>query len=256
MRRLSHDRLVTTASPIVLLCVWEVAARTGLVDARILPPPTAVVQMIYTMVLKQGLAEHTAWTMGRFFVGLVVGLVPGVFIGLSMGLFRSVRLIIIPLLAIFYTVPRIALFPIVMIFVGLNETSNLIMIALGPFFTMIITAMGAVMNVDPIYRDVAKNFNAQPRHLYFMVTLPSIAPALMDGLRLSVGLALLGTISVEFLVSDTGLGHVIWHSWELLSLTQSMAGVVVAAFFGFLVYFSVDLLERWLVPWQKPTTFT
>ena len=79
------------------------------------------------------------------------------------------------------------------------------------------------------YREVAKNFDAKPQHLYFQVTLPAIAPALMDGLRISVGLALLGAISVEFLVADNGLGHLIWNSWQLLSLKQSMAGLVVAA---------------------------
>ena len=67
-------------------------------------------------------------------------------------------MILNPIVAILYPIPRIALFPLVLILVGLNETSNLIMIAIGPFFTMLITAMAAVINVEPIYRDVARNF--------------------------------------------------------------------------------------------------
>lgn len=201
------------------------------------------------------LLADTGYTVARFLAGMALGVVPGLFLGLTMGLFRWVGIVFGPIIAIFYNVPRIALFPLVLIIVGLNESSNILMIALGPFFTMLITAMGAVTNVDQIYRDVAKNFNAGPRHLYFMVTLPAIAPTLMDGLRISVGLGLLGTIAVEFLVAENGLGHVIWNSWQVLSLSQSMAGLVIAALVGYIFYASLALLERVLLPWHQPTRF-
>jgi NitT/TauT family transport system permease protein len=151
-------------------------------------------------------------------------------------------------------VPRIALFPLVLILVGLNETSNIVMIAIGPFFTMLITAMGAVQNVEPIYLDVAKNFGVKPRHLYFTVTLPAVMPALMSGVLVSLGLALLGTVAVEFLVSQEGLGYVIWNSWQILSLSRSMAGLVVAAILGAACYLLMDWLEKWLTPWQQVST--
>ena len=83
------------------------------------------------------------------------------------------------------------------------------------------------------------------------MTLPAAMPTLMGGLRISVGLGLLGTVAVEFLVGESGLGHVIWNSWQVLSLQRSMAGLVVSAIVGFAVYLSMDLLERYLVPWQK-----
>jgi ABC-type nitrate/sulfonate/bicarbonate transport system permease component len=250
------ERAVSIASPIVLLILWEIAARTGLIDARILPAPTVVIATIFEMLKNEDLAGNTWATVLRFVIGMVAGVIPGVFLGLSMGLFRWFGIVLGPVIAVFYNVPRIALFPLVLILVGLNETSNILMIALGPFFTMLITSMGAVMNVDQIYRDVAKNFNAKPSHLYFMVTLPAVAPALMDGLRISVGLGLLGTIAVEFLTGDTGLGHLIWNSWQVLSLKQSMAGLVVAALVGYLFYASLALLERLVVPWHRPTNFT
>jgi NitT/TauT family transport system permease protein len=111
------------------------------------------------------------------------------------------------------------------------------------------------MNVDPIYRDVARNFRARRRDLYLRITLPAIAPALMDGLRISTGLGLLGTVAVEFLVGESGLGHVIWNSWQVLSLTQSMAGLVAASIIGWCFYSSLPLLDRFLIPWQRAQTF-
>lgn len=254
--RSSIERAASIASPIVLLILWEIAARAGLIDTRILPAPTVVGRTIVDLLQHGTLLFDTEQTVEQFLIGMAVGVVPGVFVGLSMGLFRWVGVILNPIFAVFYNVPRIALFPLVLIFVGLNNTSNIVMIALGPFFTMLITSMGAATNIEPIYRDVARNFHARPRHLYLMVTLPAIAPALIDGLRLSVGLGLLGTIAVEFLVADNGIGHLIWNSWQVLSLTQSMAGLVVAALVGYVFYGSLSLLERIAIPWQRRTSFT
>jgi ABC-type nitrate/sulfonate/bicarbonate transport system permease component len=244
------ERLVALASPILLLIAWELAARTKLIDPRILPAPSVVLATIWELLRDGQLAGDVRDTVVRFLVGLVFGVVPGVFIGATMGLFRWPRAALGPLVAMFYNVPRIALFPLVLILVGLNEFSNELMIALGPFFTMLITTMGAVMNVEPAYRDVARNFNTGTRHLYTLVVLPAITPTLMDGLRLSLGLALLGTITVEFLVGESGLGHLIWNSWTVLSLKQSMAGLIVATGVGAFFYASLSWLERMLIPWR------
>jgi ABC-type nitrate/sulfonate/bicarbonate transport system permease component len=246
----STERRIAIASPIALLVVWEFAARAHLIDARILPAPSRVLATIWDLLITGDLLLDIRDTTVRFLVGLLLGAVPGVLVGATMGLFRWPRAAISPLVALFYNVPRIALFPLVLILVGLNELSNLIMIALGPFFTMLITTTGAIMNVEPGYRDVAKNFNTGTRHLYTLVMLAAISPVLLDGMRLSVGLALLGTVTVEFLVGESGLGHLIWNSWTVLSLTQSMAGLVVAALLGSLAYSALALLEKILIPWR------
>ena len=246
------DMLAAFGSPIAVLVLWEIGARTGILDRRILPPPTVVAVTIWDMIKHDQLLENTGITTLRFLVGMIVGTIPGTLLGLTMGLFRGVRVTLKPLVAIFYPIPRIALFPLVLILVGLNETSNIIMIAIGPFFTMLITAMAAVINVEPIFLDVAKNFGVKPRQLYFTVTLPAVLPSLMAGGLVSLGLALLGTVAVEFLVSTEGLGYVIWNSWQVLSLSRSMAGLVVAAILGAACYLLMDWLERWITPWQSP----
>jgi len=245
------EKILVVASPVGVFVLWEILAHLGWIDVRVLPPPSAVAITMVVMFGEEGLLDHTAATLFRFFIGMAVGVVPGVLIGLTMGIFRWFRAFTNPLVALFYPIPRIALFPLVLILVGINETSNIVMIALGPFFTMLISAMYSVLNIDRIYRDVAENFATGPRHLYTMVTLPAAMPTLMGGLRISIGLGLLGTVAVEFLVGESGLGHVIWNSWQVLSLQRSMAGLVVSAVVGFAVYLSMDLLERHLVPWQR-----
>jgi NitT/TauT family transport system permease protein len=236
----------------MLLVLWEVLSRAGVLDVRIFSRPTLVAGLILKLALDGTLWKHASATLARLAVGMVAGAVPGLFLGLTMGLFRVPRAIINPLVSATYALPRIALFPLVLLIVGLNEQSNIIMIALGPFFTMVISATAAVMNVDRIYLRVARSFKVSTADLYTQVVLPAAMPIILSGFKLSLGLGLLGVVSVEFLLADTGLGYMIWHSWQILSLGESMAGLLVTGILGYLMFLALDRLERRLVPWAAP----
>src|SRR5262249_55604107 len=157
------------------------------------------------------LPRSTGITLSRFALGTIVGVVPGLVLGLVMGLSRNLRAVLYPLVAAIYPLPRIAMFPLVLLVVGLNEASNVIMVALGPFFTMLITTMAAVVNIEPIYLKVARSFKARGRDLYLGVVFPAALPIIFGGLRLSLGLALFGVVAVEFLNTNNGIGYEIWH---------------------------------------------
>lgn len=237
-------------TPLVVVIVWEALSRFSIVDPRILAPPTAVVNQFWQL-LREGQMMSDIWhTVGRFVVGTLVGLVPGLLIGLTFGLFRWTRAILRPLVMILYPVPRIALFPLILIFIGLNETSNYMMIAIGPFLTVIIITMGAVLDIDPVYREVAVSFNTGLRDLYSLVTIPAALPAILGGVRIAVGEGLLATIAVEFLVTSDGIGALIWRSWQVLSLKDSLVGLVLAATLGVVTFYIIDIAERRLIPWQ------
>jgi ABC-type nitrate/sulfonate/bicarbonate transport system permease component len=244
-----RDRIMAVVSPLAVLIIWEIASRTGLVDRRILAPPTVIAGTIWELIQSGSLLQQSGETLARFFVGFFVGLIPGTLIGLAMGVSPWTRSVVQPLVAAFYPLPRIALFPIILILVGLNETSNVILISLGPFFTMIITTMAAVLNVEPIYKEVANSFGARPRDLYFDVMFPAALPVIMGGVKLSVGLALLNTVAVEFLVADSGIGHLIWNSWTTLSISQSVAGLVTAGIIGSTLFAIAGAIEKRVVPW-------
>jgi NitT/TauT family transport system permease protein len=243
---------VSWASPIAFLLLWELLSRTNVVDSRIIAPPTQIVATLIVMVQQENFLAQVGATLLRYLSGLVIGVVPGVCIGLTMGLFAWPRAILQPLVNILYPLPHIALFPIVLILVGQNEKSNLIMVALGPFFTMLIVAARAVRNIDPIYLDVATSFETRVSDLYARVVFPAALPTIAAGMRIAVGLALVSTIAVEFLVADNGIGHVIWNSWQILSLSRSVAGLAVTGAIGLVSFLAFSWLERRILPWETP----
>ncbi len=246
---ISREQVFVVVSPVALLVLWEVLSRAKILDPRIFWSPTTVSALMVKMVADGELVTHTAATMQRLVLGTIAGVVPGLVIGLTMGLFRWPRAVINPLVSALYPLPRIALFPLVLLIVGLNEQSHLIMVTLGPFFNMLITTVAAVRNVEPIYLRVARSFETKTWDLYRLVVLPAALPILFSGLKLSLGLGLLGVVAVEFLNTNDELGYLIWHSWEILSLGQSMVGLVTAGLIGFLLFLVLDWLEKRLLPW-------
>ncbi|NYT69831.1 ABC transporter permease [Pusillimonas noertemannii] len=238
-------------SPLTVLIIWELCSRLGWADDRILPAPTTVLVTLADLAREGELWEHLGHTASRFGVGMVLGTIPGILLGLTMGMFRWCRIILRPIITVLYPLPRIALFPLFLILVGLNETSNVLMIALGPFFTMVISSMAGVLNIDPIYKDVAASFETKPLDLYRKVMLPASMPVIMSGVHISIGLALMTTTAVEYLNADTGLGYLIWHSWQILSLKLSLAALLAAGMMGSLIFGLFQWLERLLLPWQQ-----
>lgn len=250
--RLTPERALAVLSPLALLVLWQIASDNSLVDPRILPPPTHVISTTVHLIAHGGILTDMRYTILRFLVGLALGTIPGALIGITMGLFRWPRATIRPLIQSLYPLPPIALFPIVLILVGLNETSNVIMIAIGPFFTMTITVAAAVRNIDPIYLQVAESFETGKLDLYRRITIPAVLPVMLGAFRVSLGLALVGTTTVEFLVADRGLGHVIWQAWQTLSLDQSVAGLILVAAIGVVGFGLTNLAEHRLVRWNVP----
>ncbi len=158
---MSRERLFAFISPLSLLLLWELTSRTGVLDQRIFSRPTSVAVLMWIMLTNEQLARDTGATLARLFVGTVIGTLPGLVLGLIIGLFRTPRAVVNPLISVTYGLPRVALFPLVLLIVGLNEASNVIMVALGPFFTMVIGTAAAVQNVDPIYLKVARSFKCR-----------------------------------------------------------------------------------------------
>jgi NitT/TauT family transport system permease protein len=248
-RGLKLEHLAAVISPLSLLVAWQLLSDQRVLDPRIFSSPTAVLQLGAHLTTDGELPANIVVTLVRMLIGAAAGIIPGLLLGLIMGLFRIPRAFLHPLVSAILPLPRIALFPLVLLVVGLNERSNVIMVALGPFFQMVIGTMAGVINVDPIYLRVARSFNISTTGLYRYVIFPAALPIIFSAIRLSLAVSFLGVVAVEFLQSSNGLGYVIWHSWQILSLGESMVGLVAAGVIGYAMFLGLDWVEKRSLPW-------
>lgn len=244
------ERVLSLLSPVLLLVLWEGLVRIGILDARFFPAPTRVVVTMWQLVASGQLIEHIGISLMRCLVGFVMGAVPGVVLGLSMGMFPLARAAIWPMIGALYPIPKIAILPLVMLIFGLGESSKWVIIAIAVFFPVLINSMAGVMGIEQIYHDVGKNFGASRLNHYLTIALPGALPLVITGLRLAWGISLLMIVAAEFVAAKSGLGYLIWQSWQTFAVEQMYVGIVTISLLGYLSFVLLDEVAKLLLPWR------
>ena len=244
------ERLVSLFSPVLLLVLWELLVRVHLLDARFFPAPTSIVGTFKTLIVSKELLIDLKDTLGRVAVGLLMGGVPGLVLGAFMGLARPVRAFFKPMVAALFPIPKIAILPLIMLIFGLGEMSKYVSVAIGVVFLVLINTMAGVMNIDQIYLDVGKNFGASRWQFYKTIAIPGALPSIFTGFQLALGVALIVIVATEFVGAKTGIGYLIWESWQTFSVEAMYCGLVTCAFLGFLAQLGLDTLQRLVIPWK------
>ena len=232
-----------------MLAVWELLARGGFISPIVAPAPSRIVAALINELKTGELQDHLTATAARLSVGLAIGGTVGILAGIAMGLSWRLRRFADPFVAAAHPLPKIAILPIVMVFLGVGELSKIAVVALGVFFPMLINTMTGVRQISPTYFDVAKSYGATRWKLFTRVVLPASMPMILSGLRIGLNIALVVTISIEIVAASRGLGALIWLSWEVLRIEVLYAALFVTAALGICFNILMQFLLGRLVPW-------
>ena len=236
-------------SPLLLLALWEVLVRVRVLDARFFPAPLSIVSTFLELAWTS-LPGHIGVSLSRAAVGFVLGAVPAILIGVVMGLVPLVRAGMQPIVGALFPVPKVAILPLVMLIFGLGEQSKWAIIAIGVFFQVLISTAAGVANIERIYLDVGRNFGASRLATLSTIALPGALPMIFAGLRLGWGVSLLLLVTAEMVAAKSGLGYLIWQSWQTFAIEEMYVGLVTIAGLGILSFWLLDAIESWLLPWK------
>ncbi|MCC9206509.1 ABC transporter permease [Arthrobacter sp. zg-Y769] len=245
-----RDILLSILTPVLLLALWEVAARNGALDARLFTPPSLIAEQAWKMTLSGELWLHTSATMVRLLLGFVLGAVAGILAGLLMGVWRPVRAALGPTFTALYALPKIAIVPLLLLIFGLTETPKVLSVAISVFFVMQINTLAGIVQIDSRVLEAARAYKAGGLKLFRYVLLPGATPAIMTGLRVAAGMSVIVITAVEFVASNNGLGYLIWNSWQLFQPSKMYVGLIVVSLVGAAVTALIILLERAALPWK------
>jgi ABC-type nitrate/sulfonate/bicarbonate transport system permease component len=250
MRFFTRDRILSIASPLGLLLLWELAARFGLIDTRFFPAPSSVFMAMIQMLWSGELVVHTVASLRRLFWGTLIGGVPALVLGVVMGLHRVTRAIFDPLIAATYPIPKSSILPLALLIFGLGESSKIFMVAVGVFFPVAINATTGVLEINKIYLDVGRNYKASRWNTFRTIALPGALPVIMTGFKLGIGIGLILIAVAEMIGAKTGLGYLIWNAWETFAVEQMYVGLFMIALIGFVLTLALNELERFIIPWK------
>lgn len=249
-RQVRQERLLYFLSPIGLIVLWELAIQAGLGDRRFVPAPSDIAERFYLLCVSGELPWDTVVTLWRIIAGFLLGSIPGVALGLAMAMWRSVRIVIDPLIAALFPIPKLALMPLILLAFGFGETSKIVVVAIGAFFPVIVNAYAGAANIEKIYIDVARNYGANPRIMFTRVVFFGALPLIFAGLRVALAISFIIATAVEFVASKSGIGYLIWSSWELLQVDAMFVGIVTIGILGVITSTLFIELERLVIPWK------
>jgi len=233
-----------------VLVVWQLAGSGGLVNPLFLPTPLAIARAIDQLAVSGALWHHLSYSLMRIGIGWILGTIAGIAVGFSIGLFSHARSVGITFISALFPIPKIALLPLLILWLGIGEEPKIATIALGVFFS---TAISVYSGVDAVPRNLirmAQSFNVPFATIVRRVIWPGALPAILAGFRITASVALLLVVSAEMIGAEYGIGAFVLQAGNLMQTDQLLAGVVILSLFGLAVGRGINWLEMRLLHWR------
>jgi len=191
-----------------------------------------------------------SYSLMRIGVGWVLGTVAGIAVGFAIGLFTVARSVGITFISALFPIPKIALLPLLILWLGIGEEPKIATIALGVFFSTAISVYGGVDAVPRNLIRMAQSFNVPFSTIVRRVIWPGALPSILAGFRITASVALLLVVSAEMIGAEYGIGAFVLQAGNLMQTDQLLAGVVILSLFGLAVGKLISLLEARLLHWR------
>ena len=231
--------LIGFASMIVL---WWLLA-TFVVPSVLFPPPERVLLRGIALVRNGELFKDIAASLNRIIIGFLLGSGVGVIIGLLMGSFGPVRRLLDPYIETLRFIPAVAMITIAVIWFGIGEASKIFIIFYGTVFIVVVTTAAGVAAIPRNKTRAGLSLGASPVQLFFHVTLPSVVPDILTGMRVAMANAFTIIVAAELVAAQRGIGTILWNARVMMLTEDIFVALVVLAILGF----SVDRVFRWMI---------
>lgn len=236
---------------VVLLGAWEIAARTGAIDPFWTSSPSLIVAEFWRSLMTNEIAYHTAITMWEALTGLVAGAVVGVALGLLLGLSRVLGAALEPFIIALNSLPRVALAPLIVMFVGIGFASKFLLAFSLVVVPMMINTYEGIKSIDPQLLNMLKIAGARRDQIFAKLLLPNCIPWIFSALRVSISFAIIGAIVGEFISARAGIGYLIDSAAGAFDTTAMIMPLIVLMVLAFsldrLFVMTSDRLLHWRV---------
>jgi ABC-type nitrate/sulfonate/bicarbonate transport system permease component len=248
--RRNENALLGTLAVAVFLAIWESAVQFGWVNPLFTSAPSRIVRAAVQMFADGSILYDLQVSGFEFAVGYGLAVLIGVPLGILMGWYRRLNAVLDPFVSALYATPRIALLPLMMIWLGIGLASKIAIVFLGAVFPILVNTITGVRTLDANFIRVARSFGSSDRQLFLTVALPSSVPLLLSGLRLGLGHALIGIVVAEMYGATHGLGFLISVAGARFQTDKVMVGIIIIALAGILMTGLLRVIERRFEGWR------
>jgi taurine transport system permease protein len=255
MPRPSRSFLLSLLSVIILLGVWFLVTEMGWANELFLPKPQAVWTAFLKTLTKgyQGstLLVHIGASLYRVLVAFALACLVGIPLGVLMGVSRDARALLSPLIDFYRPLPPLGLYTLLVMWLGIGETSKLSLLFLAALPGIIISTIQAITTIDQVYVRAAQSLGASRRDLLFEIYLPAAGPVILTGMRISLGFTYTVLVAAEIVAASAGIGWMIWDASKFLLSDVVIMGLIVLGLTGVALDLAMRGIGRLLMPWTR-----
>jgi NitT/TauT family transport system permease protein len=235
---------------LLFLIVWQAVASARLVPPLFLPGPLDIVDA-FVVLFAQGQIWNDIWVSGQELVcGYGLAVLIALPLGLLMGWYRRLNYALDPFISFFYSTPRVAMLPLLILWFGIGIWSKIAVVFLGSFFPIVINTIAGVRNLDAGLIMTSRSFGATDAQIFRTLALPGSVPFILAGLRLGVGHALIGVVVGELLAAQAGVGLMMARAGATFQTSKVFAGLIIVAGTGIVLTGILQRIERRFQAWK------
>lgn len=254
LRKILTNKIAVITTQLVLviafIVLWEVLANVGVIDSFIASQPSRIVKTFMNLS-SNNLLEHVGVTCIETIIGFLSGTALGVIVAIILWWSKFLSKVAEPFLVVLNSLPKIALGPVIIIWVGAGMPAIIVMALSISLIVTILEILNGFLNTDKELLKMARTFNANRIQILGKIVIPANISTFINSLKINIGLSLVGVISGEFLVSKAGLGYLIVYGGQVFQLDLVMTSVIILAVVAAIMYQSVVLLEKIILKTNK-----
>lgn len=242
--------VVQVAIVISIIAAWEILANKGVIDSFIASQPSRIVKTLGNLA-SNDLWHHVWVTCWETILGFTLGTFLGIIIAIALWYSNFLSKVIEPFLVVLNSLPKVALGPVIIIWVGAGMPAIIVMALSISLIVTILEILNGFLRTDKEKIKMAKTFQASKYQILSKIVIPANIPTFINSLKVNIGLSLVGVITGEFLVSKAGLGYLIVYGGQVFQLDLVMASVLILAVLATVMYEGVVIFEKILMKTKK-----
>ncbi|MFQ5855958.1 MAG: ABC transporter permease [Anaerolineae bacterium] len=235
-----ENAILAVVTVTVFLIVWELVPRLGLVKPLLVSSPTRIVKAAQWL-FAHGFMDDIRVSAIEFVVGYALAVLSGIPLGILLGWYRRVNAMFDPFVSALYATPRVALLPLLILWLGIGVESKMAVVFLGAFFPVLVNTLAGVRTIDEMLLKCARSFGANDRQIFITLALPSSVPFVITGMRLGAGRGLVGVVVGELVAATAGVGYMMSIAGATFQTDKVFVGIILLAGSGYVL---VEILKR------------
>lgn len=238
-------------SLMIFVAVWWLAVALLDVPAYLVPSPAALASKFWFLTTQAGLLGHIPVTLMEIVVGFVAGTTIGIVVAMIFVRLPLVEIVLDPLIIFVQTAPKIAIAPLLLLWLGLGMTPKIVLVAIVSFFPVLSNMLSALRSMDPNLQALGDVLRLSRWDRLWRIELPQALPLLFTGMKVGITLAVTAAVIGELMGARAGLGYLLSLGQETSDIGLVLVSIIILSLLGFVLFLGIEYLERRLLSWHE-----